>query len=110
MEITVGDKVTHNYYDWQGILKVTAINFGTCTLENDKGHTIYYDISNLSKYTEPFDYDQYYGYDSAKKEDPLYCSCVYPHAKIVESSIQVQGSVDKKDTFKYCRTCKKERK
>lgn len=106
MGITVGDWVVHNYYDWQGILKVTAINFGTCTLENDKGYTLYYNITDLSKWTE----DKNLAYESRVKENNLYCNCSYSDAKIVESSIQVQGTVDKKDTFKYCRTCKKEKK
>ncbi len=104
MGITVGDEVTHKQYDWQGILKVKAINFGTCTVENSNGITIYYDIADLVKHVEPW--KPYVD----KKDDPLYCNCSYSDAKIVESSTQVQGSVDKKDTFKYCRTCKKERK
>jgi hypothetical protein len=110
MGITIGDYVTHKKNDWHGKMKVKSINFGTVELELDNGNIQYYNIIDLIKYNDTSWKDGYWINHVKKEDDPLYCNCVYPDAKIVESSIQVQGSVEAKDKFKYCRNCKKERK
>ena len=101
--ITVGDTVRHKQHHFCGKMLVKGINFGTAELEKADGSVIYYNISELELWNEDFGTDNL-------KEDPLFCSCTRSEAKIVESSIQVQGSVDSKDKFKFCRTCKKESK
>jgi hypothetical protein len=101
--ITVGDKVRHKQYSWHGKMLVKGINFGTVELETDNGFTIYYNIAELEIWDEDFG-------TANVKEDSVYCTCTRAEAKIVESSIQVQGTVDEKDKFKFCRTCKKEAK
>jgi hypothetical protein len=101
--ITIGDYVTHKQYTYYGKLKVKGINFGTVELERDNGSVIYYNISELVHWDEDFG-------TADVKEDPLYCGCSKTEAKIVESSIQVQGNVNSSDKFKFCRTCKKEAK
>lgn len=102
-KITVGDKVSHKQYKFHGKMTVNGINFGTAELERADGTITYYTISELELLSEDFG-------TANLKEDPLFCSCTRSEAKIVESSIQVQGSVDSKDKFRFCRTCKKEAK
>jgi hypothetical protein len=101
--LAVGDEVYHKQYTFYGKMKVTGINFGKATLERDNGEITYYDISDLLMWDNNVDFGT-----ANVKEDPLYCTCTRAEAKVVESSTQVQGSVDSKDKFKFCRTCKKE--
>lgn len=101
--LTVGDEVYHKQYSYYGKMKVKSINFGTVELERDNGTIIYYNISELLLWDNNADFGT-----ANVKEDPLYCNCTKAEAKIVESSTQVQGNVESKDKFKFCRTCKKE--
>lgn len=114
MGITIGDWVEHATYSWHGKMKVISINFGTVELLNNLGNTLYYNVAGLVKVEAPSDTSQYrdsLGVEySQKKEDPLYCTCSRSEAEIVNSSTQVQGSIEEKDRFKFCRTCKKEAK
>lgn len=106
--ITVGDYVTHKQYDWYGELKVTAINFNVATLEFTNKHVVYHSLTELTKVSGNWKHE-YFGSDFPKR-DSIYCDCSYTDKKIVKSSIQVQGAVEEKDKFDYCRTCKKEAK
>ncbi len=102
-KITIGDYVKHKYLSWQDKLKVISINFQTYTLHTSSGFTIHYNIADLEPWIDT---------DTTILSivDPLYCNCSYSDRNIVKSSIQVQGSVEETDNFKYCRTCKKELK
>jgi hypothetical protein len=101
-KITIGDYVKHKYLTWQGKLKVVAINFQNYTLHNTSGFPIYYNLADLEPWTETD--------NVVVNTDPLFCTCSYTDKKIVNSSTQVQGNVEDKDKFKFCRTCKKEAK
>lgn len=106
--ITVGDYVTHNQYPWYGKMKVKSINFGTVRAECKDGTEVYYNIVDLTKVEEEVKKES--SEPLYSRANSLYCECLFAEAEIVESSIQVQRTVDKSETFKFCRTCKKEKR
>jgi len=106
MSLTVGDYCEHKFYSWVGKCKIKSINFGTCELERTGEPTCYYSIGDLKPWEDVKFKTEY----TSAQSDPLFCTCNYSDAKIVESSTQVQGSVEAKDKFRFCRTCKKEKK
>ena len=58
-KLTIGDYVKHIHFNWHGKLKITAINYGTCTLENPIGNVLYYTMDNLQLWSEVDDKDWY---------------------------------------------------
>lgn len=104
-KISVGDFVKHMHYNWHGKLKVTAINFGTHTLETTNGSILYYTEQFLEPWT---DIDDKAEMRNSKEE--LFCNCDYSDREIVESSIQIHRAMEQHEIFRFCRTCKKEAK
>lgn len=100
--VTIGDYVRHKTLKlYNNKLKVIAINYTVYTLEDAIGIVSYHQYDDLEPWTPD---------EILTDSESLYCTCSYSDREIVKSSIQVQGTVEEKDKFKYCRTCKKEAK
>jgi hypothetical protein len=109
MSLSVGDFCEHKYYSWVGKCEIKSINSGICELMRlSDTQDYYYSLYDLKPW-EDVKYTSEYA-ETPQAINLLYCTCTYADAKITDSSTQVQASVEDKDKFKFCRTCKKERK